>query len=79
MAALAAARLLTEALQRTGHDLSRQKLVKALESLRGFSTGLMPPATYTASRRIGVIGAHVVTVDLEAGAGVPKSVWVEPK
>ena len=79
IAALAAARLLTEALQRTGHDLSRQKLVKTLESLRGFSTGLMPPATYTASRRIGVIGAHVVTVDLEAGAGVPKSVWVEPK
>jgi ABC-type branched-subunit amino acid transport system substrate-binding protein len=79
IATLSAARLLTEALQRAGHELTRQKLVAAMESLRQFSTGLTPPITYTPTRRIGVTGAHIVTLDLKSGAGVPRSVWVEAK
>ena len=79
IAALSWARVLTEALQRAGHRLTREKLIAAIESLREFSTGLAPPITCTPSRRIGVTGAHVVTLDLKSAAGVPESVWIDPK
>jgi ABC-type branched-subunit amino acid transport system substrate-binding protein len=63
-AALAASMVLVEGLSRAGRDLSRQKLLAALESLQGFDTGLMPPIRYNADRRIGSYGAFAVKVDL---------------
>jgi len=63
-AAYAASLLLVEGLKRTGRDLSRRKLVATLETVRGFDTGLVPPLSYNADRRIGAMGAYLVAVDL---------------
>ena len=78
ISALVSAKLLTEALQRAGHDLTRRKLIAGMESLREFSTGLTPPLTFSPGRRIGSIGTHIVTLDLASKRGVPRSVWIEP-
>jgi len=42
-----AAKLLVHALELAGPDLTQEKLVAALESLRNYETGYMAPATYT--------------------------------
>jgi ABC-type branched-subunit amino acid transport system substrate-binding protein len=58
--ALAAAELLVEGLERSGRDLSRERLVEALEGLYDHATELTPPLTFTANRRIGALGAYVL-------------------
>ncbi len=58
--ALAAAKILVEALRRTGRDLTPERLVDTLESLQDFRTGLVPPVSYSATRRIGSDGAWIV-------------------
>ncbi len=63
-AALGASMVLVEGLSRAGRDLSRQKLLTALEGLQGFDTGLTPRIGYNADRRIGSYGAYAVKVDL---------------
>lgn len=69
-AALAAAEILGQALRRAGRDLTRDRLVEQLETLRGFETGSAPPVTYTPARRLGARGAWVMKLDL-AGQAVP--------
>jgi cytochrome oxidase Cu insertion factor (SCO1/SenC/PrrC family)/ABC-type branched-subunit amino acid transport system substrate-binding protein len=76
LTALASARLLLEGLARSGRDLSREKLVTALEGVYSFETGLMPPISYGPNRRIGALGAYVVGVDLRAGRLGPTVEWV---
>jgi hypothetical protein len=76
LTALASARLLVEGLARSGRDLSREKLVTALEGVYAFETGLMPPISYGPNRRIGALGAYVVGVDLQAGSLGPTVEWV---
>jgi hypothetical protein len=51
--ALAAAKLLTRALERAGRDIDRESLVDVLDSFRREPTGLIPPVTWTATRRVG--------------------------
>jgi hypothetical protein len=58
--ALAAAKILIEALRRAGRDVTRERLVDALETLQDFHTGLIPPVSYSATRRIGSDGAWIV-------------------
>jgi ABC-type branched-subunit amino acid transport system substrate-binding protein len=58
--ALAAAKILMEALRRAGRDVTRERLVDALETLQDFHTGLIPPVSYSATRRIGSAGAWIV-------------------
>jgi hypothetical protein len=58
--ALAAAKILVEALRRTGRDVTRERLVNALETLQDYRTGLIPPVSYSATRRIGSDGALIV-------------------
>ncbi len=50
------------ALEACGKDLSRERLVTALEGLYEYETGLMPKITYGPNRRIGALGAYVVTM-----------------
>jgi len=69
--ALAGAEILGEALRRAGRDLTRDRLIEQMESLRGFETGYAPPITYTPNRRLGARGAWV----LKLGGGVGE--WVE--
>lgn len=78
VAAYAAAKLFVEGLKTAGHDLSRDKLVRALEALERFDTGLTPPLTYSINRRIGARGAHIVAVDLAQRRVLPGSTWVVP-
>ena len=57
--------------------LSREKFMRSLEKLYQFQTGLTPRITYGPNRRIGVLGSHVVTVDLEKKNFVPVGEWIE--
>jgi ABC-type branched-subunit amino acid transport system substrate-binding protein len=56
--------LLSEGMKQAGRDASREKLVAALEGLHDFDTGLTPRLSFGPGRRLGLSGAHVVTVDL---------------
>jgi ABC-type branched-subunit amino acid transport system substrate-binding protein len=62
--AFAAAKIFTEALKRAGRDLSREKLVTALEGLYEYNTGVTPSITFGPNRRVGSMGSYVVSVDL---------------
>ncbi len=75
--ALAAADILVEVLRRAGRDLSREKLIDQLETLRNFATGFAPPVTYSSSRRLGARGAYVVKLDLQGKRFVSAGGWVE--
>jgi ABC-type branched-subunit amino acid transport system substrate-binding protein len=69
-------KILVEALKRAGKNLTRDELVKTLEGLHEYSTGLTPAITYGPNRRIGAMGAYVVTVDLEKKQFLPASKWI---
>lgn len=63
--AIAAARILVHALEICGKDLSRERLITTLEGLYEYDTGLMPRITFGPNRRIGALGAYIVTIDPE--------------
>jgi ABC-type branched-subunit amino acid transport system substrate-binding protein len=63
--AYSSAVLLVETLKQVGRDVSREKLVAALESVQGFDLGLVPPVSFNANRRIGARGGYVVAADLK--------------
>ena len=63
--AIAAAKILVHALELCGKDLSRERLITTLEGLYEYDTGLMPKITFGPNRRIGALGAYVVTIDPE--------------
>lgn len=63
--AIAAARILVHALELCGKDLSRERLITTLEGLYEYETGLLPKITFGPNRRIGALGAYVVTIDPE--------------
>ncbi|MCY1508823.1 Periplasmic binding protein [compost metagenome] len=64
--AFSAVQLLGEGLRQAGRDVSRERLVKALEGLHGFRTGLTPPLEFGPGQRVGAAGAHIVGVDIAA-------------
>jgi ABC-type branched-subunit amino acid transport system substrate-binding protein len=76
LSAYSAAKILVEGLKRTGKDLSREKLVETLEGLNQYATGVTPAITYGPNRRIGAMGAYVITIDLEKKQFLPASSWV---
>jgi len=63
-AALAAAEVLMEGLKQAGREVSREKLIAALEKLYRFDAGLGAPVTFGPNRRIGARGAFIAAVDL---------------
>lgn len=73
------AKILVEGLKLAGKDLSREKLVAAIEGFYNFDTGLTPRITYGPNRRIGALGAYVVTIDPDKKELVPVSEWLAPK
>jgi len=75
IAALAAARVLAGAMQRSGRALNRERLGTELEGMSEFATGLTPPISFSLNRRIGALGAHIARVDLDLGRPVPVSAW----
>ena len=76
LSAYSAARILVEGLKRGGNDISREKLIETLEGFANYTTGLSPAVTYGPNRRIGAMGAYVVTIDLEKKQFMPASPWV---
>ena len=56
--------LFAEGMKQAGRDASREKLVSALEGLHDFATGLTPQISFGPGRRLGLNGAHVVTLEL---------------
>jgi ABC-type branched-subunit amino acid transport system substrate-binding protein len=78
-AALAAMEVLRDALTRGGRDLDRDRLVTALEGLRGFQTGLWPPISFGPQRRVGALGAYVVSYDARRQSFTPVGGWITPR
>ena len=76
ISAYSAAKILVEALKRAGKDVSREKLIQVLEGLYEYRTGLTPAITYGPNRRIGALGAYIVTIDLKKQQFVPASGWI---
>lgn len=79
ISAYVSAQLLVEGLKRAGRDLSREKLIAALEGLYEYETGLTPRLTYGPNRRVGASGAYIVSVDVEKKQFVPASGWIGVK
>jgi ABC-type branched-subunit amino acid transport system substrate-binding protein len=79
VSAYSAAKILVEGLKRAGKDLSREKLIQALEGLYQYQTGLTPAITFGPNRRVGANGAHVVTIDLREKRFLPASGWIDVK
>lgn len=79
ISALSAAKILVEGLKLAGKDLSREKLITALEGLYEFDTGLTQRVTYGPNRRIGTLGAYVVALDVEKKSFIPVSAWITPR
>jgi ABC-type branched-subunit amino acid transport system substrate-binding protein len=76
ISAFCAAKILVEALKLAGKDVSREKLIRALEGFYEFETGLTPRITYGPNRRIGALGAYIVTIDPEKKEFKPVSGWI---
>lgn len=74
--AIAAAKILVHALELCGKDLTRERLVTTLEGLYEYDTGLMPKVTFGPNRRIGALGAYVVTMDPEKKLFPASVEWV---
>jgi ABC-type branched-subunit amino acid transport system substrate-binding protein len=73
-----AVRILVEGLRRAGRDLGRRELTAELERFYRFETGLTPPITYTANRRIGARGAYILGPGSLVEGRLPASVaWVD--
>ena len=75
--AFAAAKIFTEALKRAGRDLSREKLITALEGLYEYETGVTPSITFGPNRRVGAMGAYVVSIDPAKREFISASGWVK--
>ncbi|HLM55058.1 MAG TPA: ABC transporter substrate-binding protein [Pyrinomonadaceae bacterium] len=77
LSAFAAVKIFVEGLQRAGRDLTRERLIVALEGLYDFETGLTPRLTFGPNRRVGAAGAYVLTIDPEKKQFAPAGGWVK--
>jgi hypothetical protein len=65
---LAAARLMVEGLRRAGRDVSRAKLVEAIETIQRFDVGEGTPVSYGPRRHVGFTGAEIIRLDFQQSA-----------
>ena len=77
MTALASAEVLIEGLKRVGRELSREKLVTALENLYRFDAGLGAPVSFGPNRRVGARGAYVASLDFARHTLGRQAAWIE--
>ena len=68
--------VLEEGLKRTGRNLSRARFAESLEKLFSFESGVTPSISYGPNRRIGVLGAHIVRVNLTTHSFQPTGKFV---
>lgn len=76
--AYAAASTLAEALTRCGRQISRAGFTEALEGLRSFDTGALPPITFGPNRHIGLRGASLLRIDPTSGLYAPLEAFRMP-
>jgi mono/diheme cytochrome c family protein len=62
-AVLAATRLLVEGLRRAGRDVTRARLVDAIETIQHFDIGYGAPVSYGPQQHVGFIGAQIIRFD----------------
>ncbi len=68
---------MVEGLKRAGQDLTRERLVDALESIRGWDAGgTMPPVSFSATDHHAQPAGFVC--ELENGRFKALSGWIEP-
>lgn len=77
LAAFATAKVFVEGLTRAGRDLSREKLITALEGFYDYNTGITPRITFGPNRRVGAAGAHVVAIDVAEKEFATTSGWIK--
>lgn len=75
----AAAQVVTEALKRAGTDLTREKFVKALESIKNFDTGLQMPVTFSATDHLGIKAGGFYRVTAPGKRELADWRWTAPK
>jgi branched-chain amino acid transport system substrate-binding protein len=68
-----AAVTLTEGIRRAGKNLTREGLIKALESFKAFDNGILSPITWGPNRRAG--GSSIRVDKAEKGIWTPVSKW----
>ena len=78
LAALASAKVLVEGLRAAGRQLDRQKLVASLSAVDAFNTGIVPPVTFGDGKRIGVMGAYIVKLDIKNKRLTQVGSWKTP-
>ena len=72
------AQVLVEGLQRAGRDITREKLVEAMESFSGWTSGFGPPVTYGPNVRGGVsTAAFVMKADVAQKKLLPVTDWIQ--
>ena len=76
-AALATAQLLIAALERAGRDLTRDRLLAAIDGMSAFETGLVPALTFTRTRHVGSTGATIVAVTDDV-PDEQRMTWIDP-
>jgi len=71
-------RIIVEGLQRAGRDLTRERLVDALETVEGWdSGGVLPPVTFSRANHHAQQAGFVC--ELERGRFRAKSSWIAPR
>ena len=68
--------VLEEGLKRAGRSLSRAKFAESLEKLFSFESGVTPSISYGPNRRGGVLGSHIVRVNLTTHSFQPTGKFV---
>lgn len=74
LALLAAAQLLVTGLEHAGRDVSRERLVETLQSLRTFQSGYAPPGSLSRDRHVAASGLYVLPIASSQMTAEP--VWV---
>ncbi|HYY57673.1 MAG TPA: ABC transporter substrate-binding protein [Pyrinomonadaceae bacterium] len=77
--AFASTKVFYEAVKLSGRQLDRATLLRSLEQIQDFKTGVMPPVTFGPNRRIGSTGSYIVGIDLDKNQYVPLTDHLIPR
>jgi ABC-type branched-subunit amino acid transport system substrate-binding protein len=78
-AAFTAGTVLLQALRLSGSRPNRDELVRTLEHLQHFETGVTAPLTFGPNQRVGSAGAVILALDPNSHDFVAVSGWITPK
>jgi branched-chain amino acid transport system substrate-binding protein len=72
------AKVLCEGIKRAGKDLTREKLIQALETFDNFETNIFAPVTYGKNNRQGTDSVRILQVDKTKKNFIVKTGWLKP-